>query len=112
MKLLTQNAVLKCGHETGIVGIVPTQHLVRISGRKVLVDNNPEARPIVGCTNVGPTILPCVTTLVVEGEGYSSLLKIDGKRVCLDIVAGHTVGTPPSNTYSVSNPGQALVTEV
>ena len=112
MKLLTHNAILKCGHETGIVGIIPTQHLVSIKGRKVLVEKDPEARPIVGCTNVGPTILPCVTTLVVEGEGYSSLLKIDGRRVCLDTVAGHTVGTPPSNTYSVSNPGQTLVTEV
>lgn len=112
MKLLTHNAILKCGHETGIVGIVASQHLVSIKGRKVLVEKDPEARPIVGCTNVGPTILPCVTTLVVEGEGYSSLLRIDGRRVCLDTVAGHTVGTPPSNTYSVSNPGQKLVTEV
>ena len=111
MKLLTHNAILKCGHETGIVGIVPTQHLVSITGRKVLVDNNPEARPIVGCTNVGMNILPCVTTLKAT-EGYSSLLRIDGSSVCLDTVAGKTVGTPPSNTYSVSNPGQTLVTEV
>jgi len=112
MKLLTHNAILKCGHETGIVGIVPTQQLVSISGLKVLVYNDPEARPIVGCTNVGMNILPCVTTLPVEGGGYSSLLRIDGKYVCLDTVAGKTVGTPPSNTYSVSNPGQTLVTEV
>jgi len=112
MKILTHNAILKCGHETGLVGIVPSQHLVSISGRKVLVYNDPEARPIVGCTNVGMSILPCTTTLPVEKGGYSDMLRIDGKKVCLDTVTGKTVGTPPSNTYSVSNPGQTLVTEV
>ncbi len=111
MQLLTQDAVLVCAHEVGMVGIIATQPFVTIENRKVLVDSDPESRPIVGCPNVGPTIKPCLTTLKVE-VGYSDLLRIDGKRVCLDTVTGKTDGTPPGMVkYKVRSPGQNFVVE-
>ena len=112
MKWLTEDAVINCKHELGIVGIAPSQDLVTIEHRKVLVENNPEGRPISGCPNIGATIKPCTTTLKVE-EGYSDLLRINGLRICLDTVTGLTDGTPPGVVkYTVRIPGQEFVAEV
>jgi hypothetical protein len=112
MKLMTENAVVVCTHETGIVGIAATQKLVRINGRRVLVEPNPVGRPIVGCPNAAPPSKPCLTTLAVQ-KGYSGLLGINGKRICLDTVTGLTDGTPPGTVkYKVRSPGQVLVKEV
>jgi hypothetical protein len=109
MKWLTQDAVVICKHELGIVNLVPTQELVTIQQRKVLVENNPETRPIVGCPNIGATIKPCTLTLKVE-EGYADFLRINGQRICLDTVTGLTDGTPPGVVkYAVRSPGQELV---
>lgn len=111
MRILTDRAVLVCAHELGIVGITATQSWVTIDGRPVLVEDNPENRPIVGCPNVGPTIKPCLTTLVVK-VGYSNLLRIGGHRICLDTVTGLTDGTPPGTVqYKVRSPGQEWVDE-
>ncbi len=111
MKILTQDAVLVCTHELGVVGIVPTQSLVTVNGRRVLVEPDPVARPIVGCPNIGPTIKPCTSTLVVQA-GYSDLVRIDDRRVCLDPVTGLTDGTPPGTVkYKVRSAGQDLVSE-
>ncbi len=110
MKLLTEDAVLLCKHD-GKVANRPSQELVTIAGRKILVENDPEGRGITACPNVGLTIKPCTLTLKVDA-GYSDLLRIDGKRVCLDTVTGLTDGTPPMTVkYYVSNPGQEWVTE-
>lgn len=110
-RILTDRAVLVCAHELGIVGIVATQPLVTIDGRPVLVENDPENRPIVGCPNAGPAIKPCLTTLAVKA-GYSNLLRIGGRRVCLDSVTGLTDGTPPGIVkYKVRSPGQEWVGE-
>jgi hypothetical protein len=110
--LLTEDALLVCKHELGKVGIEPTQQLVTISGRKVLVESDPEGRPISGCPNIGATIKPCTKTLVVQ-VGYSNLLRISGKRVCLSAVSGITDGTPPGVVrYEVRKAGQTLVSEV
>ena len=85
---------------------------VRINGRRVLVEPNPVSRPIVGCPNAAPPSKPCLTTLAVQ-KGYSGLLSINGKRICLDTVTGLTDGTPPGTVkYKVRTPGQALVKEV
>jgi hypothetical protein len=112
MKLLTEDALLVCAHELGIVDMAATQTLVTIGGRRVLVEIDPEGRSIKGCPNVGPGIKACLKTLVVK-EGYSHLLRIDGKRVCLDTVTGFTDGTPPGSVkYKVNKSGQALVREV
>jgi len=111
MRWLTEDAVLVCAHETGLVGIVATQDLVSIERRRVLVATDPEGRPIVGCPNVGPTIKPCTATLKVK-QGYSALLRIDGRPVCLDTVTGLTDGTPPGTVeYKVRRSGQDLVEE-
>ena len=58
MQLLTEDAVIVCKHELGRAGIIPSQGLVTIGDRKVLVENDPEGRPIVGCPNLGATIKP------------------------------------------------------
>jgi len=109
MYLLTEDAVLVCAHELGIVKVIATQDLVTVEGRRVLVEANPENRPIVGCPNVGPTIKPCATTLRVQ-TGYSDLLRIEGRRACLVTVTGLTDGTPPGTVpYKVRSPGQAFV---
>ena len=109
MKWLTEDAVIICKHELGIVHLIPTQDLVTIGGRKVLVENNPEAKLIVGCPNIGATIKPCTLTLKVEA-GYSDFLRIHGQSICLETVTGLTDGTPPGVVkYAVRSPGQELV---
>lgn len=109
MKLLTEDAVLVCDHENGKVAIAATQDWVTIDGRAVLVDNDPEGRPISGCPNTGAMIKPCTSTLKVK-KGYSDFVQIDGKAVCLDTVTGLTDGTPPGIVdYKVRRPGQDWV---
>lgn len=111
MKLLTLRAVLHCDHQAGLVGLTARQHFVRIAGSPILVEADPEQRPIAGCPNVGPSIKPCTSTLAVQ-QGYSSLLRVQGHRVCLDTVTGLTDGTPPGTVnYQVRYAGQDFVAE-
>jgi len=49
MQLLTEDALVVCTHELGIVKIIATQTLVTISRRKVLVEIDPQGRSIAGC---------------------------------------------------------------
>jgi hypothetical protein len=112
MLFLTQEARLVCKHEMGKVQIAARQGLVTIARRAVLVANDPEGRPIVGCPNIGAAIKPCTNTLAVEA-GYSQFIRIDGRAVCLDTVTGLTDGTPPGVVkYEVRQAGQAFVSEV
>ena len=112
MQLLTEDALLVCNHVLGRVDIEPTQPFVTIAGRRVLVEKNPEGRAIKGCPNASITIKPCTNTLAVK-KGYSDLLRIGQKRVCLDTVTGLTDGTPPGQVrYRVYEPGQPFVREV
>lgn len=107
---LTEDAGLACVHG-GSVAIGPSQKLVRIEGRRVLVATDPEGRGIRGCPNANVMIgmRPCVNTLAVK-HGYSTFISIDGRRVCLSSVQGLTDGTPPGAVdYRVLYPGQALV---
>jgi hypothetical protein len=109
MRWLTAQAVLVCLHELGTIQNQPSQKLVSIDGSVVLVDNDPEGRPISLCPNIGLTIKPCTTTLKVT-VGYSTFLKIDGHKIALDTVLGLTDGTPPGVVqYKVRLAGQALV---
>ena len=48
------------------MSIVPSQDLVSIGSRRVLIDPDPQGRSIGGCPNYGPAIKPCTTTLQVE----------------------------------------------
>ncbi len=112
MKWLTEDAILNCKHEMGLVHLAPVQSLVTIEQRRVLVESDPEGRPITGCPNISATIKPCTRTLKVEA-GYSDFLRVDGRRVCLETVTGLTDGTPPGIVkYIVRLPGQSLVVEV
>jgi len=111
MNILTQDAHLVCKHELGVVNIAPSQRLVTIEGRRVLVDDDPENRDIAGCPNVSAVIKPCLKTLKVQ-QGYSSLIFVQGKRACLDTVRGLTDGTPPGTVqYNVRSPGQSFVSQ-
>jgi len=109
MHWLTDQAVLVCLHELGTITNQPSQSMVRIAGRPVLVDADPERRSISRCPNIGVTIKPCQTALKVT-VGYSTFLRVDGKRIALDTVRGLTDGTPPGVVqYKVRLAGQALV---
>lgn len=111
MKLLTEDAVIVCKHELGIVAQDVTNSWVTVMARRVLVRPNPEQRPISGCPNIGLTIKPCQLTLSVR-TGYSSWIRIDTRQICLDTVTGLTDGTPPGVVdYVVRAPGQLLVSE-
>ncbi len=111
LNLLTDQAVLVCNHETGIVANRPSQSLVTVEGRRILVEDDPERRTITGCTMaVLPTIKPCSITLKVR-HGYSDLLRIDGHRVCLQSVTGLTDWTGADVPYKVRTPGQVFVAE-
>jgi hypothetical protein len=111
MFFLTEDAVIVCQHERGIVQNVPSQDWVTIANRRVLVEIDPEGRTIKGCPNYGVGIRPCVTTLKVI-SGYSDLIRIDGRRLCLDPINGLTDGTPPGLVlYKVNEAGQPFVQE-
>jgi hypothetical protein len=111
MKLLTEDAVLRCDHRARVVNR-PSQTLVRIEGRRVLVHDDPEDRPITMCPNISATIKPCSTTRKVD-VGYSPFVRIEGHAICLDTVSGLTNGTPPDTVkYTVNSPGQDLVSEL
>ncbi len=111
MKVLTEDAVLICKHVLGTVHNRPSQSLVTVAGRRVLVENDPEGRTITGCPNIGATIKPCTATLKVQA-GYSDWIRVDGHRICLDTITGLTDGTPPGTVkYVVREPGQAFVSE-
>ena len=109
---ITEDALIVCKHQLGKVQNAPTQDLVTIATRRVLVATDPEARSISGCPNYGPTIKPCTTTLKVR-HGYSTWIRILGKTLCLDTVTGYTDGTPPGVVeYVVSEAGQGWIEEV
>lgn len=112
MLVLTEDAFLGCAHDPpGKVGLDPVQDWVTINGRVVLVETDPEGRPIANCPNINIPIgiKPCTQTQVVE-RGYSEFVRVDGRRMCLDTVEGRTNGTPPQMViYSVRQPGQEFV---
>ena len=111
MLFLTEDAVVVCQHERGIVQNVPSQNWLTIANRRVLVEVDPEGRTIKGCPNYGVGIRPCITTLKVI-SGYSNLIRIGGRRLCLDTVNGLTDGTPPGLVlYKVNDAGQPFVQE-
>jgi hypothetical protein len=106
---ITEDALVVCKHQLGKVANQPSQDLVTVQGRRVLVEADPQGRTISGCPNYGPSIKPCTTTLVVQ-QGYSEWIRVDGRSVCLDTVTGFTDGTPPGVVkYVVNAPGQQWV---
>jgi hypothetical protein len=109
--LVTEKAMLNCAHVPGLVSLEPSQQLVRIDGQHILVQSDPEGRPIHGCPNIALGIVPCRNTVDVK-SGYSTLIRIDGHAVCLASLKGLTDGTPPRTVlYTVRDPAQQLVVE-
>jgi hypothetical protein len=109
MRLLTEDAVLVCAHPVGIVSLAPSQAFVTIAGRRVLIEPDPQGRPITGCANAAPPMRQCLVTNRVQ-TGYSTFVRIGGKPVCLDSVNGLTDGMPAGAVhYTVRAPGQAFV---
>lgn len=112
MFVLTEEAVLVCKHELGKVQNKPTQELVTIDGKRILVETDPEGCSISGCPLTVLIGVPaCKNTLNVH-EGYSEFIRIDDRRICLDTVTGFTDGQPAGTImYKVRSPGQEFVSE-
>jgi len=109
MLWLTEDATLRCDHAGSgkVDGFAPAQSWVTVARRRVLIDPDPEGRPMSGCIMKPPEFLPCSTTLKVT-SGYSTWVKIDRRGVCLSSVVGLTLANPQTN-YSVYDPAQQLV---
>lgn len=108
MYWMTEDATVVCDHQLGnVTGFSPAQSWVTVTGRSVLVESDPVGRSIAGCPNVPPLGKPCTNTMAVTA-GYSNLIRIGGRRVCLDSVVGMTNGVAPV-MYRVRNPAQQLV---
>jgi hypothetical protein len=111
MLVITEDAGVYCKHGPGKISNKPSQDWVTIVQRRVLVENDPEGRPISRCPSTVP-FKPCTLTLKVI-TGYSEFLRIDGHRICLQSVTGLTDGTPPGVVrYEVRTPGQSFVSEM
>ena len=108
MKLLTLDAGVFCQHQ-GRVKLDACQRFVTIVGRPVLVAPDPVGKTIAGCPMTPPAATTCVKTFKVA-TGYSTFVRIGGRKVCLDTVTGMTNGVPPVQ-YTVQAPGQSLVSE-
>ena len=113
MKLLTEDAVLICGHPGGKVNNQPSQSFVTIGHKRVLVANDPQGWSISNCSNISVNMKPCQATINVTNVkgGYSTFLSVGGHAICLDTITGLTDGTPPGGVnYTVRSPGQDFVT--
>ncbi len=107
---LTEVAIVSCDHLAGVSPQRASASFVQIAGVPMLRFPDPVGRPIFGCPNVGPTIKPCTSTLMMQ-VGQSSFVTIEGQPVALDTTEGLTDGTPPGLVkYKVRHAGQAFVT--
>jgi hypothetical protein len=110
MLWLTEDATLRCDHSGSakVTSFAPLQGWLTIQQRRVLVDPDPEGRPMSGCIlNPLEGFLPCSTTLKVT-SGYSTWIRVDTHAVSLSSVVGLTLANPQTN-YRVYDPGQQLV---
>jgi hypothetical protein len=106
MDVITDKATIHCGHD-GNVNNKASQRWVTVGSAPVLVDNDPEGRDITACPSYGANIKPCAKTLVVD-VGYSTWIRVDGKRIVLSNLDGLTDGTVPGTVhYQVRDPWQA-----
>ncbi len=110
MFVLNEKASLSCNHP-GAVQNDPSQNWVTIEKQRMLVEPDTVVWKITGCPNVPPQMKPCLITETVE-SGYSSWIRVNGKRICLDILTGFTDGIAPRTArYTVVSPGQEFVSE-
>ena len=110
MFFVTEDAKIICKHPVGIVENKPSQDWFTIARRRVLIEPDPENRTINGCANSGVGILPCKIATNVEITGYSTFIRVDGKRVVLDTITAFTSGSPPRLfKWVVVDPAQPFV---
>jgi hypothetical protein len=108
MLLITEKADVRCTHaHSGRIQIPASQNWVTISGVPIPVEADPLLRDVVACTL--PSNARCFKTAAVL-QGYSDLLRIGGKRICLDTLKGPTVAVPPG-AFEVVDPAQKYVEE-
>jgi hypothetical protein len=110
MFVLNEKASLSCNHP-GAVQNFPSQDWVTIEKQRMLVEPDTVKWEITGCPNEPPAMKPCKITETVE-SGYSTWIRVNGKRICLDTLTGFTDGIAHNLAlYTVSQPGQAFVSE-
>lgn len=109
--LLRLDALVTCTHDLGKVALTVQQEWVTIDEVPLLVDDDPEQRPIAGCPNLTVSTKPCTKTQKVE-TGYSDLVAIDGRAVVRDDLDGLTDGTGAVFHYRCADPRQRWVVEV
>lgn len=110
LRALRADALVLCTHELGRVSLAPSQSWVRVGGVPLLVARDPERRRIAGCPNATVVTKPCTTTLAAR-TGYSDLVRVDGRALCLDSLTGTTDGQGGVYRYEVEDAGQDLVVE-
>jgi hypothetical protein len=107
-ELLVLPATIRCDHD-GIVKTKESQTWVTAATHPVLRDDDPEGRDINLCPNRGVHIKACSKTLKVD-VGYSTFVRLDGKRIVLANLDGKTNGTPPQAVhYRMRDAGQHFV---
>jgi hypothetical protein len=111
MRLLVETALLTCDH-AGRVDPQPSQRLVFVNDRRVLVKPDVEAKSITACPiPLGPGSKPCTNTLPLR-KGYSRFVFIQDIPVCREDARGYTDGVPPGGVdYFVVQPAQRLTAE-
>jgi len=106
MLFITEDVVIVCAHATGTVkSYNPSQSWVTVQGRRVLIAPDTVGRTITLCPLVPPQ-KPCTTTLAVI-TGYSALIRIGGRPVCMSNLTGAV--DAPAPPYTVRTAGQTLV---
>lgn len=109
MRWMTEDADVRCTHVLGSVERRPSQTLLTVDGRRVLVQPDPVGRSVRLCPNYGITVKPCTSTIGVS-TGYAAAIRVDGQPVALDTLRGPTDGVPPSIVeFQVFDAGQSLV---
>jgi hypothetical protein len=105
--VLTEGATVKCSHQ-GTVKVSAGQSKLKVGGKAVLVKGDLDGKTVSGCTNTGPNLSPCATTVSMSA-GASTKMKADGKAVLLDSAMGITDSVPPG-TFKVDAAGQTKLT--
>jgi hypothetical protein len=110
--VITAGSTVKCAHQ-GTVQLVPSQQVLNVDGRAVLVMGDLEGKPISGCTvPATQSSKPC-TTVVKMIAGAATKLRAGNKAVLLDTATGLTDGLPaPGNVWTVQTAGQTKLQSI
>jgi hypothetical protein len=103
--VLSASAELVCPHQDPIV-IMPSQRLLLVDGRPVLLRADLLTAKVPTCRNVGPGLTPCGGIVSIIG-GLSTTLRVGGEPVALDGAYGLTAAVPGPVRWQVRSAGQA-----